>query len=462
MKKTLWASYLSGLERETPGETYQSIWHYFFPELITALLLYSLVSLVDSCCIAKLGCAYSYATLNIGKALLHCIIKIAEGISVGTMVLCGIAHGRGDIKAVGRSIGSSWLITFILGGGIATLLGLFPHLIYQLLGAPHKIALIGIPYLRVRSLSIFCLFVFCTLAGLLRGVKKNIITMQCHIIGISIFIIADYVLVLGNFGFPRLGILGSAYAFLLYYSTMICYAGYSILTDPTLRAYFASVSFLSLPTLVTIVNLSWPVMCDKAILASAKWVISRAINPMGIVAINSFGAIYDIEMFIFVPAIAFAQVVTFLVSNQLGTGDLDGIKCTIKKVLFLAIACVSGILLLCIWGTPMLMGLLDRQHQFSMLAVPAFRIISLLVLCDVAQVILAGALRGMTQVRAVLKVRLFTLLFFCIPTAYLASHIMFYSNFVKFITIYSSFYIGNGIMVLWYVYLLRTGRWKTI
>lgn len=462
MKKTLWASYLAGLEQRTPGESYRAILRYFFPELITALLLYSLVSLVDSRCIAQLGSACAYATLSISNTLLHCMVKIAEGISVGTMVLCGIAHGRGDAREIGQSIGSSWIVTLLLGGGIAAALHFFPQVIYALFGASPEIAALGIPYLKVRALSIFCLFVFCALTGLVRGVKKNSIAMHCHIIGIGVFIITDYVLVLGKLGFPRLGILGSAYAFLLYYSTMILYAGYSILADPTLRHYLASLSFTSVQKFTSLLSLSWPVMCDKAILAIAKIILARAIAPMGTIALSSFGAIRDIEMFIFVPAIAFAQVVTFLVSNELGTGDIEGVKYTIKKVLFLATASVSLILGLCIWQAPQLISFFDPHNTFSALAVPAFRIISALVICDVAQVILAGALRGVTQVRAVLKIRFLTLLFFCIPAAYLGALIVFYSDFVKFITIYSSFYIGNAIMAAWYIYLLRTDRWRQL
>lgn len=462
MKKTLWESYISGLERQTPGESYKSILRYFLPECITALLTYSLITLFDARCIAQLNSPCMYATMSISKTLLHCITKIAEGISVGTMVMCGIAHGRGDRNEIGRSIGSSLMVTLLLGGCIAAALGLFPIAICSWLGTSQEIMATAVPYLQVRAVSVFLMFIFCAMTGFLRGLKKNSIPTRCHVLGTAIFIVSDYLLVLGNGGFPQLCLIGSALSSLLQYSVMILYAGYYIISEPVVRNYVAAISLRSWTTISHIITLSWPVMCDKAVLAIAKLILAKSIAPMGKIALGSFGIIHDIEMFIFVPAIAFAQVVTFLVSNEIGTGDIEGVKYTIKKVLFLATSSVACILCLCLWHINPIINWFDVGHHFSSLAIPAFRIISILVLCDVVQVILAGALRGIAQVRTVLRIRTLTLVFFCAPVAYIASNIVFYSDFVKFITIYSSFYVGNGIMAIWYIYLLRTDRWKQL
>jgi putative MATE family efflux protein len=462
MKKTLWESYIAGLEHETPGESYKSILRYFLPEYITALLTYSLITLFDAQCIAQLDSPCMYATMSISKTLLHCITKIAEGVSVGTMVICGIAHGRGDKHEIGKSIGSALILTLILGGCISLIVGLCPVTICSWLGTSQDIISTGVPYLQLRAISIFLMFIFCTMSGFLRGLKKNNIPTRCHVLGTGIFILSDYLLVLGKYGFPQLCLIGSAVSSLLQYGVMIAYAGYYIISEPEIRNYLATISLRSYKALYHLITLSWPVMCDKAVLAVGKLVLARSIAPMGKIALGSFGIIHDIEMFVFVPAIAFAQVVTFLVSNELGTGNIEGVKYTIKKVLFLSTSFVACILCICLWQIQPIVNWFDVHHHFSALAIPAFRIISMLVLCDVTQVILAGALRGIAQVHTVLRIRSLTLIFFCAPVAYIASHIVFYNDFVKFITIYSSFYVGNGIMAIWYIYLLRTDRWKQL
>jgi MATE family multidrug resistance protein len=462
MKKTLWASYLEGLGKSTPGESYAGILHYFWPECVTALVTYCLVSLVDAQFIACMASTMAYATVSLTNTVLHCVVKIGEGLSVGTMVLCGIAHGRDHPDEVGKAAGAAILVTSIIGALIASFLFFKAGFIYRLLGAPEELVTLGIPFLRLRAVSIFLMFLFVALTGFLRGIKQNDIAMRCYVLGTFVFIICDYVLIFGKCGFPQLCLQGSAWASIIQYTVMITSAFYYIWCHPKMALYATAWSARSLTSMVRVCALSLPVMCDKAVFAIAKLVLVRAIAPMGAIALSSFGVIRDIEMFVFVPAIAYAQVVTFLVSNEMGAGDIEGVKYTIKKVLLLALSSVIFLLLICVWNAEYIISCFDVRHTFSVLAVPAFRILSILVICDVAQVILSGALRGVAQMGIVLRVRAGTLLLFCIPVAYILSRIVFQSDLIKFITIYSSFYIGNGFMVLCYVYWLRTERWRRI
>jgi len=57
------------------GEKYNTILRYFFPEFITALLLYSLPLIIDAMFISYLRSTPSYAILGVSNSLLHLIIK---------------------------------------------------------------------------------------------------------------------------------------------------------------------------------------------------------------------------------------------------------------------------------------------------------------------------------------------------------------------------------------------------
>lgn len=93
MKKNIVVSYLEGLQA-AHGQNYKKITAYFIPEFITAIVLYSLPILVDARFIACLQSTASYATLGMTNNLLHFIVKIAEGLSVGTIVMTGIFNGK--------------------------------------------------------------------------------------------------------------------------------------------------------------------------------------------------------------------------------------------------------------------------------------------------------------------------------------------------------------------------------
>jgi Na+-driven multidrug efflux pump len=84
----------------------------------------------------------------------------------------------------------------------------------------------------------------------------------------------------------------------------IMFSFIAILRDTTLRARWKSWYYSwSWNFARRICILSWPVMCDKSVLAIAKMLLVRAIAPMGDLALGRFGAIKDLEMFAFVPAV---------------------------------------------------------------------------------------------------------------------------------------------------------------
>jgi len=109
MKKGLLTSYFDGIRDHDNGEGYGTIVRYFLPEFVTALALYSLLYLLDAWFIAHLKSTSMYATLGVTNTLLHFIVKIAEGLSVGTIVLTGIHNGAGRLEQAGRSFIDAFL-----------------------------------------------------------------------------------------------------------------------------------------------------------------------------------------------------------------------------------------------------------------------------------------------------------------------------------------------------------------
>jgi Na+-driven multidrug efflux pump len=68
------------------------------------------------------------------------------------------------------------------------------------------------------------------------------------------------------------------------------------------------------------------------------------IAPMGKYAIASYTVVKDMERFAFLPAMAFAQIITILVSNDFGKRKWFDISANIKKVVFLTSLMVFALL----------------------------------------------------------------------------------------------------------------------
>ena len=88
-------------------------------------------------------------------------------------------------------------------------------------------------------------------------------------------------------------------------------------------------------------------MIDKSILALSYVVLLMHLTPLGTNVLAGFNAVREMEQFSFLPALAFAQIISLLVSNDVGSRRWNGIKSNIKKVLFMSICFVFSILAVC-------------------------------------------------------------------------------------------------------------------
>lgn len=461
-KQTLWQSYIAGITDRATGERYVTILSFFIPELITAFLSWSLLNCIDAYFIGHLASTSMYATHGVALKVIHMLMKIAEALSIGTLVLAGNFNGLHQPQNVGRAAVTALWVAIFVGASFAVTLYFGAYFIlHHFLQMPEKIALMGTPFLKLRAIAIFFMFIYFAFIGFLRGIKKPGLFMKFFMLGGAVFVFFDYALVFGKFGLPELQLQGSAVASIIQYATMLLAAALYVAFDPTSRRYglhiFKSFDRAMLPD---IWRLSWPVVIDKTVLTVAKLWLVRLIAPMGKMVIAGFNVISDMEQLAFVPALALAQVITFLVSNDYGIRNWLAIKNNTKKVLFLSSIMVLSILVLFSLFPMTVIRVVDRKGAFTLFAALAFPALSVLVIFDVMQIVLSGALRGASNVKTVMMTRAFVTLLVFVPLSYCFANASIANPVIKFILVFGSYYISNGVMSVVFVYRFRREAWK--
>lgn len=461
MKKNLLTSYIAGIFDTENGESYDRIIRLFIPECVIAFLIYCLPLLIDAYFISCLKSTSTYGTLGYTNNLLHFIMKIAEGISVGTVILSGFFNGKQEYENVGNSLRDSFWIAVITGASISAFLFVGAPWICTYYVHADMVAE-SIPFLRMRAVGIFFLFVSYAFLGFLRGIKNTRVPMIIYIAGVLSFILVDYLLVFGLYGCPAMGLAGSAIASIVQNIIMASAAMAYVLLNPAYRMY--GINVLSGITrhdqLVRLLSLSWPVVIDKATLAAAYIWLGGLMKNLGVNTAATFIVVKDMERLAFLPAIAFAQVITFLVSNDYGIKNWAGIKSNIKKVAFLASCLVLSMIIILVMNPERIISVFDQRGEFTPLAATVFPVMSVLLFFDLVQLILSGALRGASNVRMVMMVRLIIVSGFFVPVSYLFARMPMQSVALKFMCIYGSYYVGNLLMSLIYINRLSSDEWK--
>lgn len=463
MVRSFITRYIHDIYHSEKGEQFSTLLRYFLPEFITNFLLYAMPFWLDAAFIGSLESVNTYAALGVTNSFLHLIIKVGEAISVGTVVLSGQFNGQQSFENAGRTLRDAFWLTTILGLTFGSVLFFGAHAIYSWYGVSPEIIALGVPFLKLRAIGVLCMFIYLALVGFLRGIKNSRAPMKIFIFGSLLFVFFDYVLIFGKFGFPALGLQGSALATVIQYSSMMVIALGYVLFNKKNRKY--GISFFSGLTDVSYVKhllaISWPVVLDKSIMAWAYVWLGKMIATIGTGGIAAFCVVKDMERFAFLPAIAFAQIITFLVSNDVGIKNWHGVKINIKKTMLLASGMVSIVLGFFIYHRAAIINIFDKKGDFSGIAMQAFPVLSIFIIFDLIQLILSGALRGAGNVRIVMIVRLVTCFGYFVPVSYALSQWQTPNEALKLILLYGSFYLGNALMSIWYIKRLRSEKWKT-
>jgi putative MATE family efflux protein len=444
--------------------TKKILFKYWLPETITQFIFIIFPLLADSYIVASLKSTALYGALGTANNLLHVLLKFSEAIPIGAVAIIGRHNGAKEYKRCGKDLGDTfWTSTFI---GIMQFILIFlaAASIYRMLGVPEDMVALGVPFFRLRSFGILLVFIANALIYFMRGIKNTRTPMMIFIIGLTAFLFFDYVLVLGKLGFPQLGLYGAALATIIQYSVMSVLAIAYLLSNVDYKKYFPDLFIWHFSTrrVLKLLNLSWKIMIDKTALSMSYVWLFKLITPLGAYAITSFDVIKNLERFALLPAIAFAQVITFLVSNRLGAQDPEGAKSSIKKVLLLAAATTGTALLFFCFKAHYFVSFFDPQNEFTHIAAPAFILVSTLVVFDFIQLILAGALRGAGDVKTVMYTRFFSCAFFFVPFAYFISKIPIANTSIKFALIYSSFYINTAIIGFVFMRRIIGTKWQQI
>lgn len=444
------------------GDSTIQIIKYWIPELISAAILISLPPILDSYLIANLKSTSTHGAFGIIASLLHTLTKIAEAIPVASMAIIGRHNGAKEYPKCGQDLGDTFWTTIFIGLIQFIVIFFGAGAIYSWFGVPAKMIAIGAPYLKVRSFGIFLVFVLMSFIGFMRGIKNTRIPMVINIAGMSMFAMFDYGLVTGSFGLPQMGLMGSAIASIIQYSVMITIAVAYIHFNTDYKKYFYKFFFryFNNKRVIRLLNLSWPIMIDKGSLAFAYIWLTKMIAPMGKYAIVTYDVINKLERFAILPVVGFSSVVIFLVSNRLGANDAEGAKANIKKIMILTAVSITGTLAILCYNARYLTSLFDPKHKITDFASTALTFISLLVVFDFVQLILAGALRGSGDVRTVMWTRFFSCFFFFLPISYYISNLQLESELLKFILLYGSFYVNTGVMGLIFLKRIMGTHWK--
>jgi multidrug resistance protein, MATE family len=348
--------------------------------------------------------AISYKQLAASALVLNAmnipfVLGIGMTISVSQMV--SMAHGRKEVLLVSHYLFNGFLLCTITAVLIFALLFIFQPLLFHL-GQDPEVVRLAMPFMRLMSFSIIPMLLFMTLKQFTDGLEFTKTAMLLSLSGMPINILLNWLLIYGNWGFPRLELAGAGWATLITRSMLFIVLGIIIWKHSTFRIYIAarkSQWIMNKKTLKDLLHIGIPSSLQIGMEAGAFAVSGILIGTFGAVPQAAHQIALSCAAFTFMVSMGLAQAGSIRVSNAFGRNDWTKIsvigRSTLLTALVYGIFCAVSFALFRNQLPLFFNSNYDVIHLAAMLLLYA----AVFQISDATQAIGAGLLRGIKDVR---------------------------------------------------------------
>ncbi len=194
----------------TRGSISKALLRLAIPTFVSQLLQ-DMFNIVDMIFVGRLGPA-ALVAVAMGGNLLRLVSILAHGISTGTIILVSQFLGAKERVKSENIAMQALMLNVVCALGIGCLGYPLAEFGLWLMGVEPEVIPLGVPYLRVMLLGAVTMFLSRTLTAIFRGAGDAITPMIVLIFSSIVNIVLDPLLIFGIWRFPRLGVVGSAYA----------------------------------------------------------------------------------------------------------------------------------------------------------------------------------------------------------------------------------------------------------
>ena len=372
---------------------------------IAGLSSQMVVSLVDTAMVGRLDEAtYALAAMGIGVLATWALISFFSSLATGIHVIVARKYGQADYISCGITLNNSILIAMVIGIIVAAVGVFFADPIAHLFATDPIVGDYATDYIFYRFLGIPFFLISVSYRGFFFGISKTKIFMISGVITNLLNIIFNYILIYGEFGFPRMGLAGAGLGstFATVFDPMFYLF---IILLPSYRKRFQNFKNLIIDKNIisAIFKISLPVSFQNVFILIGFLSFIAIIGLIGTIEQAATQAIISTLFISFLPCFGFGIAVQTLVGNNLGAG-----KYNLAKIYGFETAKVTTVYTLILSVIYMLIPqyvllIVTNNQSIIEIAVPALRVAGFTQLFYGVGIVLANGLQAAGRTIYVMK-----------------------------------------------------------
>jgi putative MATE family efflux protein len=300
----------------TAGSMHRAIW-YLAPPMILELMVLNVAQVLDAYWVGQLGSA-ALAAVTISATVRWVLNSLANGLGVGGMAVVARHIGAGDAEEAARAVGQTLLLglgasLFVAGLGLAV-----AERLLLLLGAGVEVLPLALGYLQVALGGVVTLVLSYILNAILRGAGEARWSMRVLLLSTVMTVALEPALIWGVGPLPPLGVVGSAWAFVLGYGAGLVLQAVILVGNRSRIRLRPRHLRPDLARMKQIAGVALPSTVQMTLRSSSRLAILALVGLYGTFAMAGYGVANRLLLVALIPCFGLGNVAGTLVGQNLG------------------------------------------------------------------------------------------------------------------------------------------------
>ena len=368
--------------------------------------------------------------------VLNAFIIFGTGFSFALTPLVGenLARNKKYVAAAWKknSLVANLLLSFVLIGILTVI-----YFNIDLLGQPAELLPMIKPYFIVSMISVVFVMLANSYRQFVEAITDPSVSMWILLSGNLLNIVGNYALIYGKFGLPEMGLIGAGYSTLASRIFMLVAFIIVFLSKPSYRVYRRGFKRMwVMPNrLLRITKIGMPIALQQGLEAATFSLTAIMVGWLGSTELAAHQVVISISTISFTTYLGLGAATAIKTSYYKGARDMEQVRKTTVAGVHIGIVVSTLTCLVLYLLRNDISYLFSDDPVVSTFVVMLVPILMLYQYVDGAQIVLANALRGLSDVKSIMWISFVTNFLIAIPAGYILG-----------------FPLGMGIQGIWLAY----------
>lgn len=322
------------------------------------------------------------------------------GITISVAQMVSLAHGKFDKQLVSHYFYNGFWLCATSGVIISGMLLLSQNILHHLKQDPEVVKL-AMPFMTLMSISIIPMVLFMTLKQFADGLQYTKTAMTLSITAIPLNVFLNWLLIYGNWGFPRLELVGAGYATLITRTIIFLALGWVIIKHKIFKKYIAVAKTqwrIKQNTLKQLLKIGIPSSLQIGMEAGAFAGSGIIVGTIGAVEQAAHQIALSCASFAFMVSLGLSQAGSIRVSHAFGSQNRKRIIVIGKSTIWMALVYGAICCILFIIFKNQLPLIFNNEPRVTAIAASLLLLAAIFQIPDAIQATSAGLCRGIKDV----------------------------------------------------------------